>query len=305
LTAHGDLVTVLLGNAAAPRWYDRSLDRLPSYVSHVKRHGATATEIVLHQGEADDVTSRVHVLAEDAAYVATSYQAADFQVHLHAPLTSEHRIARWADDPQDFRDRFRPILALAGEIAANQPGRTILVLHAPSGTTDDAAILSKFLDWASANSFGLSFSVELRHATDRTDERFDRRRESLLRFVDRVDSDGIGICWDLGHDWENREFDPAWSVGPGDEFMARVSHVHLHGAAQDRTVHHPLQVSVAPWREMLASLLEAGYNGAITMEIRYRYALALGEPWDVLAGSYALALETLRSAFVIDKSLVH
>jgi hypothetical protein len=39
---------------------------------------------------------------------------------------------------------------------------------------------------------------------------------------------------------------------------------------------------------MLSPLLAAGYHGAITIEARYRYARALGEPWAVLGESYRL-----------------
>ena len=47
---------------------------------------------------------------------------------------------------------------------------------------------------------------------------------------------------------------------------------------------------------MLRPLMNAGYDSAITLEIRYRLATALGEPWHVLGGSYAMLGAFLKEA---------
>jgi hypothetical protein len=37
---------------------------------------------------------------------------------------------------------------------------------------------------------------------------------------------------------------------------------------------------------MVEQLKDSGWSGAITLEIRYRYAIEQGEPWRVLAESF-------------------
>jgi sugar phosphate isomerase/epimerase len=66
-----------------------------------------------------------------------------------------------------------------------------------------------------------------------------------------------------------------------------INHVHLHDRHPGGGgLHAPLGMTGLPWRRAIGCLQNAGWNGAITLEIRYRYALELGQPWDVLAASF-------------------
>lgn len=279
---------MLIGNASAPRWYDRSLDRLRDYVGLLAGLGATATEIVVHDGPIDDVASRVHVPADHVDAVVGAFRNVGMHVNAHGPLTPEFRLSLLATETVDLKARYQPVLRTASEMAQRQQATTQFVLHSASGTEDDVELTAAFIDWAKRNSSGLQFAIELRQVAGWDDRRMDRSRAGLLAFVESFEPADVGICWDIANDWGNREGEPDWRVEPDADFLARVSHVHVHGVGKDGSLHHPLQVSTAPWNRAIQALTRAEYEGAVTMEVRYRHALACGEPWHVLAESYRL-----------------
>ncbi|MER3485360.1 MAG: hypothetical protein C4345_04650, partial [Chloroflexota bacterium] len=114
----------------------------------------------------------------------------------------------------------------------------------------------------------------------------DASRAGIVSLIERVASPKTGICWDLGHDWENRLTEPNWQPIPSSAFLSRVVHVHAHDAGPDGAVHYPLVTRRVPIDEQVAALRANSYAGAITLEIRYRYAAALGEPHAMLQASY-------------------
>jgi sugar phosphate isomerase/epimerase len=117
----------------------------------------------------------------------------------------------------------------------------------------------------------------------------------LLSLVEPFDDRYAGICWDVAHDWENDLSHGRAITEPDASFLARVAHVHIHDSAPDGSVHYPLGDGGVPWRGHLATLASAGYAGSVIMEIRYRYALAVGEPWHVLRDSYRAAESELAA----------
>lgn len=287
-------MAIRIGNAAAPRWYDLSLDGLNRFIAYLQTQGATSTELVLHTGPADEHTRRVHVLQEDWESVFASFRAAGMHVHAHAPLSPRFKLDRWHSDRAGLQDDLRPILAAAANFAERQQSRCVLVLHAASGFNRGASeSTSAALAWAiespELSDADVTLALELRKPHDATDIRPDRRRATLTAFVDRLAHPRVGIAWDLGHDWETSHVDSSWSPIADPDFLRHVVHVHVHGSGGDeRAVHFPLQSGSVPWQAMLSPLLSAGYDGAITMEVRYRYAVSLGEPWNVLGESYSL-----------------
>lgn len=68
--------------------------------------------------------------------------------------------------------------------------------------------------------------------------------------------------------------------------MSLVRHVDVHDGDHDGTVRHQLLRDLVPWEAQLGAMVDAGYAGSAILEIRYRYASEIGEPWAVLAESY-------------------
>lgn len=291
-------MTIRIGSAGAPRWYDSSLTRLEEYVEQLVAWGATSTELVLHPGDADERTARVHVVEQDWLPVFERYRARGIVCHVHAPLHPRFKIDRWRDDRLGLQSDLMPVLDAVAEFAQRQGEACVLVVHGGSGEPAAAEeSTAAFLNWAAdelqRRDAGCLLAVELRRPRSVNDAGFDRSRHALSAFVDGLGIDCVGICWDFGHDWEGRRFDPAWRAQPELAFLRRVNHVHVHGAGgPDDAVHFPLQSGRVPWPDQVDALLRARFSGAMTLEVRYRFALAMGEPWNVLGESYAL----LRSA---------
>jgi sugar phosphate isomerase/epimerase len=291
---------MLLGNAAAPRWWEQDPARFDQYLKFLVGAGATSIEFVLHRGAIDPRGGRVHVLENDWLPFARQAQSLGLACQLHASLDRRFDLSRWPNDRTGLQADYLPLLTAARQIAGGQAMPVAYVLHGTSSASDpndDGDEGAKqFFDWA-ANELagaGVVLCPELRPARDPSDRRWDRSRASLAKFVAELDHLGVGICWDLGHDWENRRLDADWSAIPDEAFLSRVRHVHLHGIGSDGALHQPLGAGGVPWAAQLRALADRGYGGAATLEIRYRYALAVGEPWTVLAASYRRALEAIR-----------
>ncbi len=292
---------MLLGNAAAPRWYDLDDARLAQYVGFLTGVGATSAEVVLHHGPLDPRGRRVHLLEPDWRLVTRKFQAAGLTCQLHVSLDPRFDLARWGTDRRGLQAEHRPIIAAAIDIGEGQASPAALVMHATSSgldrTRDGVAEAKAYFDWAGGLLAGAEANAilcpELRPARDRDDRRWDRSRASMTNLLTSLAHPKIGICWDLGHDWENRDKERAWTPAPDDSFLRLVRHVHVHDAGSDGALHHPLGVDRVPWRAQIAILESRRFAGALTMEIRYRYALAAGEPWTVLASCYRRAFEQL------------
>jgi sugar phosphate isomerase/epimerase len=285
-------VAVRIGNAAAPRWFDCSLDRLDEYIVFLQACGATSTELVLHHGPADDWIARGHVLEADWFPVIGRFQDAGIVCHVHAPLHPRFGFDRWTNDPLLSASEWRPLLRVLVQLAERQREPTTLVVHAASSNSDEGTRATvEALHWLLAELGGLSenvrIGIELRRPASPDDARIDRSRESLVAFVARQRDKRVGICWDIANDWQSATMRALPLTVPDSSFLRLVNHVHLHDAgAPDEVVHHPLSLERVPWRPMLGALIGQGFAGAVTMEIRYRHALDRGKPWPVLADSY-------------------
>ncbi len=292
---------IRIGNASSPRWYDLSPVRLEEYIDRLAAWGASTTELVLHRGEFDDRTARVHVLEEDWGHVFERYRAHGFTCNVHAPLDPRFKFDRFESDPEGIKQEFLPVIHAVADFSQRQGEDCTLVVHGASGGhTNPREATAAFLTWVSGELTRAGsgrIALELRSPGRSMSNVFDRSRGAITEFIQWLGDERIGICWDLAHDWEASEFDPTWSASPDLAFLALVNHVHLHDASSDdRLVHHPLQSGRIPWPSMLRPLVSAGYDAAITLEIRYRLALALGEPWHVLGGSYAMLRAFLKES---------
>ncbi len=291
-------MTPTLGNAAAPRWWDLDPRRLASFLGWIVDSGATAVEFVLHAGPADERTRRVHLLEEDWTAAFRAARAAGLQIHLHASLDPRFVIADPAIDSGQIRSTYRPLLDAAIALGEHQDQPVALTIHACTSNTGNGngnctEPALRFLDWAVggiADATGNArICVELRTARNAADVWPDRSRNGLLGLVEPFDQRYAGLCWDVAHDWENDRLHSRSTIDPDPVFLARVVHVHIHDAAPDGSVHYPMGEGRVPWQRQLANLAGIDYTGSVIMEIRYRYAHAVGEPWQVLRDSYRAA----------------
>jgi hypothetical protein len=244
---------------------------------------------------------RVHLLEPDWIPVSKRFQDAGFACQLHVSLDPRFALSRWATDRAGLQADHRPLIAAAIAISERQSTPVAFVIHATSSalahSQNGIAESKGYFDWAGGLLADAEANVvlcpELRPARNGLDRRWDRSRVSIVSVVASLGHPNVGICWDLGHDWENRDKEAGWTATPDDEFLEWVRHIHVHDAGANGALHHPLGLGRVPWMEQIQLLRDCGYDRALTMEIRYRYALAAGEPWTVLASCYRRALEHL------------
>lgn len=284
---------VLLGNSGAPRWYQGAAERLDAYLANLQAWGATSTEVVLHHGPADERTARVHVLRDDWLPMIRRYRDAGIAVQFHASLDRRFDTARWLDDPDGLRREYHPILETVRDTATDQ-GRTVLVVHGASdphwspGDNEAATIgLLRYLaDEVERDGADIVVGLELGAHKPWRPGAAARSRAGVRSIVDAVGSPRVGICWDLAHDCENASLEAGWTVVPPDDFISRVVHVHLHDLDEQGEAHYPPVLGRVPFPTQLAALATAGRLSSVTMEVRWRCAERLGDPWDLLGRSY-------------------
>jgi sugar phosphate isomerase/epimerase len=281
---------IRLGSAGAPRWYDLSMERLDVYVESLVAWGATGMELVLHHGPADDRVARVHVLDDDRERVVARYLAAGLRLDVHNSLDARFHVDRWRSDPEGLMADAGPLLDAAAAIAERQGAPVAFVVHGarPTLVDDGREATLGYLDWAGRRmaTTGVTVALELRRQIDPANPGADGSRAALVETVRRAGSDHAGICWDLGHDWENGLRDPGWRPEPEEDFLSLVTHVHAHDAGPEGQVHFPLTLHRVPFARQFALLAANDYAGSVTMEVRWRYAASLGSPWDLMAASY-------------------
>lgn len=271
-------------------------ERLEGYLANLRHWGATSAEMVLHHGPADERTARVHVLEPDWAPMIRRYRENGIAVQFHVSLDPRFATQRWLDEPDALKREYGLILGTLGEVAADQ-GHTALVLHGASNGRrehdENRAATVGLLRWLAEEVERLpgeaSVALELGAAKTERPGAMARSRSDVLSIVEEVDSRRVGICWDLAHDRENAALEPDWAPVPPRDFLRHVVHVHLHDLDEEGEAHCPLVFEHVPFREQLAALAGVGPLPAVTMEIRWRCAARLGDPWELLGESYRVA----------------
>lgn len=279
----------LLGNSGSPRWHD---GRFADYLALLEASGATLVELPLHHGPHDERTARVHVLEADWDAVVEAYRARDIAVQLHVSLDPRFATERWRDAPETLRAEYAPLLRLLAELAPEQES-TALVLH---GAADPALTRAEneratlgLLDWLADRLAPLprtEVALELTARKPHYPTAAARDRASVLHIVEQLDAPHAGICWDLAHDLQNAAGESGWALVPDEAFLRRINHIHLHDLDRAAVAHYPLVLGGVPYPEQFDALARLGPLPSITMEVRWRCAARLGDPWELLAESY-------------------
>jgi sugar phosphate isomerase/epimerase len=92
--------------------------------------------------------------------------------------------------------------------------------------------------------------------------------DGILDIVTEVNSDHLGICFDLGHTYSNirRGFLPP--VIP-DAFLRRVIHTHIHDLSPEYQTHWPLLYGNVPVGKYLKLLAQGHFKGILNLELIY------------------------------------
>jgi sugar phosphate isomerase/epimerase len=270
---------IRIGPAAAPRWFDQDLSKFEQFLDLIVAAGGSAIEFVVLPGTGTEELGRVHLLDPDLPAAVDLAHARGFTINLHAPLPSEYRMSEWANDRIGYNSRFASVLNMVTRVEAGQATPPILVMHAAAGMPAlTAEFLLELLAKLSESGSDARLSLELRSRSTADDDRFDRDLALLAEFVSGLNSERVGICWDIAHDWENggriTQLTPS--------VLDVINHVHLHDSRGASDVHGPLGYGVIPWQGAIRQLVDAKWEGAVTLEIRYRYAIERGDPWRVL-----------------------
>jgi sugar phosphate isomerase/epimerase len=287
----------LVGSASSPRWYRGTVSGLAAYLSHLRGWGAGAAELVIHHGPANEQVRFVHVIEQDWNATFAQYHARGIDCHAHASVAPSFRLEGWHSDASFVRAQYMPLLAFCARMAQRQGRAVTMVVH---GAGDTKATLASnqdatrgFLAWAEGEILrlggGVRIAVELLRARGADDVHASSGRARVLDLVHDCDPALVGICWDMEHDWFNGLRDPAWTPRPGDTFLDRVIHAHVHDANGETLAnHYPLVFNTVPYDAMTPLLVAHGYDGPLILEIRYRHALSLGDPIHWMGESYGV-----------------
>ena len=212
-----------------------------------------------------------------------------FRVTFHAPYKGPHNPAGFSGAKRDeVEELYRPALAYAARVA-EEAGATILVVHGAKGNPPREELrrdTRAFLAWIVEEFPSLRPCIELLVKEERANKIGDNKSE-LVEIVSGLSSPMVGICWDLGHDARNG------SVAAPPGFIASVRHAHLHDISPDGYDHSPLIFGSVPYMDHLRRLNQAGYRGAIVLEVNgylvSRFAAAAGKhPFQIIQDNLSL-----------------
>jgi sugar phosphate isomerase/epimerase len=255
------------------------MGRFAEYVALINECGGSAIEFVLHPGAGSEELGRVHLLEKFWRSAIEIAAAGGLAINSHAPLPSEFGIATWNRDPGHFEQQFAPVLNFLVEVEATTSHPPVFVLHgAPDQPDATARYLRRLRGVLDTSGSSAQVALELRAPIGGMDNRFDREPAALTKFIAGLEVGRVGMCWDIAHDWQRASKITTLT----DEMIAAINHVHIHDSRPDGNVHAPLDHGRIPWRSAIRQLQAAGWVGSITLEIRYRYATEVGEPWSVL-----------------------
>jgi len=204
-----------------------------------------------------------------------------FRLTFHAPFKRPHNPAGFSGPRRgEIEALYAPSIDYAGRITADLAdgmgsgslllaggglgwGSVPLVVHGAKGDRPREQLRRDtvaFLTWILERAPGLHPALEILSRDPDVAKVGDNKAE-LVDVVSAVDSPRVGICWDLGHDARNG------SQAPPADFVARVTHVHVHDITPDGEDHGPLIFGNVPYIDYLRQLGEVGFRGVIILEV--------------------------------------
>ena len=128
--------------------------------------------------------------------------------------------------------------------------------------------LTRTLTPPGPNELGYSRFMRMIEAAERAnvDLAFENLKvpQRLYDFMERVDSDRIGVCFDSGH---NHYVCPERRICR--DFASRIKAVHLHDNFGDRDAHNIPGDGTTDWSVVRRELIDSAYQGAWSLEIEH------------------------------------
>ncbi len=91
--------------------------------------------------------------------------------------------------------------------------------------------------------------------------------EGVLDICRQVNSVYLGIGWDLGHTYANYQSNLI-SRNPPNDFLNRITHIHIHDLGPLGKTHWPLTMGVVPLEDYILQIKKSGYKGLYILELQ-------------------------------------
>lgn len=137
-------------------------------------------------------------------------------------------------------------------------------VHKKDGSPNDEASLKANIEYLRplltlARENGVGLALENLGA-----DSFARTAENLIRLVDALDDDAVGICWDFGHAniMKLNQTESLRKIGK------RLKATHIADNHGEMDEHLPPFFGNIDWKKMVHCLREIGYEGDFTYEIQ-------------------------------------
>ena len=234
-----------------PRWACGEL--LPGFLEPLRAAGLRALEFELWDGDPD--WPRILPLMEDCRQMG-------FELCFHAPYRRPHNVAGFAGEKRaEIQADYAPML----DVAARFAPAPVVIHGARSKTRPHETLYADtvaFLEWVLERYPALTPALE-NLPPDPRRIKIGATRGEIRDIVEKVGGRRLGLCWDMGHDvvtGRQSTPDAAW--------LRHVVHVHLHDIDENGTDHYPLLYGRVPYRAWLPTLVQAGFGGIVTLEIK-------------------------------------
>lgn len=187
-----------------------------------------------------------------------------FQITFHAPGR-----VHYPEDLSSFLETMITITKLANKRFKFSP---LWVLHSLHGQDENRDSVYQnnieFLKQTVKAMKNVSAHVALEILRNRSDSNRLHIGDSyseILKIIDEVGDDDLGICWDFGHAFAMFERD-VQDKFPPEEFLKKVVHCHVHDCSAQKT-HLPLGFGRVPIEENIQLLKENNFSGVLNLEI--------------------------------------
>jgi sugar phosphate isomerase/epimerase len=249
---------IRIGFSMHPRWVDGV--GLKTFIEPLRQVGLSALEFELDD-HLDGWTASL-ILMKEAVSMG-------LDLSFHAPYRAPHSLVGFAGGNRPVLEReFRPLLEVGENWAVRMGKKCVLVMHAAASRipADPASLVVDtiaYLKWVAEAFPHLHLALENNHSPEEDQVKVGVQRTDILRMVDCLPPDRLGICWDMGHDFLSQQ-----PQQPPPEWFSRVIHVHIHEVDSAGRDHFPLVMGNDFYTPWLHGLVRVGMNGIVVLELK-------------------------------------
>lgn len=240
---------------------------IEEYINYLSSRGVVGIEIAMHDNLLD--FKSYELLAKEASNksIAMNYHIADFVLEGEYDISC---IRNEANVKKNFTNFYDKILKLLNYTSVNS--NTLITFHGAKTYNnnyikayDDTLY---FCDW-SLNMFekrNMPFAIACESLNSST-KSFGDSRLDLLKLVLQFETEKLGLCWDIVHDYNNFKRDYQM---PDDLFYKYIQNIHIHGTKLSNGIiddHLPLHESDLNLDTFINYLKKHNYKSPITHEL--------------------------------------